>query len=115
MPALVPDALAGVVYLARPDLSLPVRAIRSQSFHPPANVGPGYRAGMTSPHDYLDFIDGSGLSVRDRFTAALRTELDRLPLPAQFDRQSLAEDMGHAVCQVFVDADSHGLKVEEDA
>ncbi|NLA55830.1 MAG: hypothetical protein GX859_05965 [Corynebacterium humireducens] len=70
---------------------------------------------MTSPHDYLDFLDGSGQTVRQRFTAALRAEIERLPLRAQFDRQSLAEDMGHAVCQVFVDADSHGLKVEEDS
>jgi len=69
---------------------------------------------MTSPHDYLRFLDGSGQTVRDRFTAALRSELARLPLPAHFDRQALAEEMAHAALNVFVDADDHGLIVPGD-
>lgn len=69
---------------------------------------------MTSPHAYLDFLDGSGLTVRQRFTAALRSELDRLPLPAHFDRQGLAEDMAHAALNVFADSDDHGLQTPED-
>ena len=72
---------------------------------------PGYRAGMTSPHDYLDFIDGTGQTVRQRFTAALRSELDRLPLPQQFNRQALADEMAHAALDVFVNSDDHGLVV----
>ena len=66
---------------------------------------------MTSPHDYLDFIDGTGQTVRQRFTAALRSELDRLPLPAVFDRQALADEMAHAALDVFVNSDDHGLVV----
>ncbi|AJK69016.1 hypothetical protein [Corynebacterium marinum] len=66
---------------------------------------------MTSPHDYLRFLDGSGLSVHDRFTATLRSELDRLPLPQQFDRQALADEMAHAALDVFVNSDDHGLVV----
>lgn len=71
-------------------------------------------SGMTSPQTYLDYVDGTGQRVRDRFTAALRTELDRLPLPQQFDRQALAEEMAHAALNVFVDADDHGLIVPGD-
>lgn len=69
---------------------------------------------MTSPHAYLDFLDGSGQTVRQRFTAALRAELDRLPFPQQFDRQGLADEMAHAALNVFVDADDHGLIVPGD-
>lgn len=69
---------------------------------------------MTTPQAYLDFIDGSGQTVRDRFTAALRTELDRLPLPDLFDRQQLADEMAHAALDVFVDSDNHGLTTPID-
>lgn len=69
---------------------------------------------MTSPHDYLDFLDGSGQTVRQRFTAALLSELDRLPLPAQFNRQALADEMAHAALDVFVNSDDHGLIVPGD-
>ena len=66
---------------------------------------------MTSPQAYLDFADGTGLTVRQRISAALLAELDRLPLPAQFDRRTLAEEMAHAALDVFVDSDDHGLVV----
>ena len=69
---------------------------------------------MTSHHDYLDFLDGSGQTVRQRFTAALLSELDRLPLPAQFNRERMAERMTHAALDVFVDSDDHGLRVPGD-
>lgn len=64
-----------------------------------------------TPQNYLDLIDGSGQTVRQRFTSALRAELDRLPLPAQFDRQALADEMAHAALDVFVNSDDHGLVV----
>lgn len=68
----------------------------------------------TSPQTYLNFLDGTGQTVRQRFTAALRAELDRLPLPAHFDRQAMAERMTHAALDVFVDSDDHGLRVPGD-
>lgn len=71
-------------------------------------------SGMTSPHDYLDFLDGSGQTVRQRFTAALLSELDRLPLPAQFNREAMVERMAHAALEAFVNSDDHGLVVPGD-
>lgn len=68
----------------------------------------------TTPHEYLDFVDGSGHSVRDRFLAALLAELERLPLPARFDRERMARQMTHEVLEVFVNSDDHGLVVPGD-
>lgn len=69
---------------------------------------------MTTPQAYLDFRDGAGLTVRQRFSAALLTELERLPLPQQFDRERMAERMTHAALDVFADSDDHGLVVPGD-
>lgn len=69
---------------------------------------------MTSPQAFLAFLDGSGQTVRQRFTAALRAELDRLPLPVQFDRRRMAERMTHAALEVFADSDGHGLRAPGD-
>lgn len=64
---------------------------------------------MPTPQEYLSYIDGSGLSVRQRVSAAIYSEIERLHLPSHFDRQALAEEMTQAALDVFADSDDHGL------
>lgn len=69
---------------------------------------------MLTPQAYLSFIDGHGHTVRQRISTAILVELDRLPLPQSFNRQTLAEDMAEAALNVFADSNDHGLETPFD-